>query len=85
MLSQCAWQNSCSLVHSGGGGGGRLLAMTLVEVLCGGQKQPCRQGCLVLRLCSRGYANPVEGSLQLDRKGIPFGCFVCRMKVILVN
>lgn len=48
MLSQCAWQSSCSSERSGRGGG--LLAVTLVEVLCGGQKQPCRQGCLVVRL-----------------------------------
>lgn len=50
MLSQCAWQSSCFSAFVGRGGG--LLAVTLAEVLCGGQKQPCRWGCLVVRLKS---------------------------------
>lgn len=40
MLSQCAWQSNCSSACGGREGG--LLAVTLVEVLCCGQKQPCR-------------------------------------------
>lgn len=78
MLSQCAWQSSCSPVCGGRGGG--LLAVTLLEVLCGGQRQPGHWGRLVVRLCggiffSRAKQIKVDSSWM--EKGIPnYNCWI---------
>ncbi|MEQ2157617.1 hypothetical protein GOODEAATRI_003542 [Goodea atripinnis] len=63
MLSQCALAEQLFFGVQWKKGGG-LLAVTLVEVLCGGQKQPCRLGCLALDL-----------HLLKPKESLGFSCF----------